>query len=130
VKKRPHNRELLYSAIDGATNRITWQHQMPYRMGGGGGRRGVLLRGEPDGNFVAVDAKTGAVLSKFQTGFGADAPAVVYEVDGDEYIAVATRGNLLQGSAYGDAIWAFSLKGQMNPLWPSRSATILAVTRA
>jgi hypothetical protein len=25
VKKRPHNRELLYSAIDGATNRITWQ---------------------------------------------------------------------------------------------------------
>jgi quinohemoprotein ethanol dehydrogenase len=111
-----------FTAIDGATNRITWQHQMPYRMGGGGGSTvttgGVLLRGEPDGNFVAVDAKTGAILWKFQTGFGADAPAVVYEVDGDEYIAVATGGNLLQGSAYGDAIWAFSLKGQLNPLWP------------
>jgi len=63
-------------------------------------------------------AKTGAVLWKFQTGFGADAPAIVYEVDGDEYIAIATGGNSLQGSAYGDAVWAFSLKGQLSPLWP------------
>jgi alcohol dehydrogenase (cytochrome c) len=78
----------------------------------------VLWRGEPDGNIVAVDAKTGVVLWKFQTGFGADAPAVVYEVDGDQYIAIATGGNLLQGSAYGDAVWAFSLNGQLGPLWP------------
>jgi len=54
--------------------------------------------------IVAVDAKTGAILWKFQTGFGADAPAIVYEVDGDQYIAIATGGNSLQGSAYGDAV--------------------------
>ena len=29
----------------------------------------------------------------FQTGFGADAPPVVYEVDGEQYIAIATGGN-------------------------------------
>jgi len=119
-----------FTAIDGATNRIAWQHQMPYRMGGGGGSTvtagGVVLRGEPDGNFVAVDAKTGAVLWKFQTGFGADAPAVVYEVDGDEYIAIATGGNSLQGSAYGDAVWAFSLKGQLSPLWPPPPPSTIA----
>ena len=49
-------------------------------MGGGGGSivtaGGLLLRGEPDGNFVAVDGKTGAILWKFQTGFGADAPPI------------------------------------------------------
>ena len=111
-----------FTAIDSKTNKIAWQHQMPYRMGGGSGSTvtagGLLLRGEPDGNFVAVDAKTGDVLWKFQTGFGADAPPMVYEVDGDEYIALTTGGNSIQGSAYGDAVWAFSLKGQLGPLWP------------
>jgi hypothetical protein len=43
---------------------------------------------------------------------------MVYEVDGDEYIAIAAGGNQGVGSANGDAVWAFSLKGQLNPLWP------------
>src|SRR5580692_6150698 len=111
-----------FTAINSTTNKIAWQHKMPYRMGGGGGSTvtagGLLLRGEPDGNFVALDAKTGEVLWKFQTGFGADAPAMVYDVDGDQYIAIVTGGNSIQGSAYGDAVWAFSLKGQLGPLWP------------
>ena len=68
------------------TNKIAWQHKTPYRMGGGGGSTvtagGLVLRGEPDGNFLALDAKTGEELFRFQTGFGADAPPVVYEVDG------------------------------------------------
>jgi len=57
---------------------------------------------------VPVDAKTGEVLWKFQTGFGADAPAVVYQVDDEQYVAINTGGNSIQGSAYGDAVWAFS----------------------
>jgi quinohemoprotein ethanol dehydrogenase len=111
-----------FTAIDSTTNKIAWQHKMPYRMGGGGGSTvtagGLLLRGEPDGNFVAVNAETGEVLWKFQTGFGADAPAVVYQVDDEQYVAINTGGNSIQGSAYGDAVWAFSLKGQLGPLWP------------
>jgi len=111
-----------FSAIGGTTNKIVWQHKMPYRMGGGGGSSGtaggLVFRGEPDGNFVALDAKTGEVLWKFQTGFGADAPPVSYEVDGDQYVAIATGGNSLHGTANGDAVWAFSLKGQLGPLWP------------
>ena len=50
-----------FTAIDSRTNKIAWQHQMPYRMGGGGGSTvtagGLLLRGEPDGNFVVLNAK-------------------------------------------------------------------------
>ena len=41
-----------------------------------------------------------------------------YEVDGDQYVAIATGGNSLHGTANGDAVWAFSLKGQLGPLWP------------
>jgi plastocyanin len=76
------------------------------------------LRGEPDGNFVALDARTGEVLWKFQTGFGADAPAIAYQVDSDEYFANVTGGNSIQGSANGYAVWVFSLKGQLTLLWP------------
>ncbi len=111
-----------FTAIDSKTNKIAWQHQTLYRMGGGGGSTvtasGLLFRGDPDGNFLAIDAKTGEVLWRFQTGFGADAPAVLFEVDGDEYVAIATGGNSLGGTAYGDAVWSFSLKGQLGPLWP------------
>ena len=111
-----------FTAIDSRTNKIAWQHKTPYRIGGGGGSAvtagGLVFRGEPDGNFLALDAKTGEELWRFQTGFGADAPPVVYELDGEQYIAIATGGNQLQGSAYGDAVWAFSLTGQLSPLEP------------
>lgn len=111
-----------FTAIDSKTNTIAWQHKTPYRIGGGGGSSvtagGLVFRGEPDGNFLALDARSGKELWRFQTGFGADAPPVFYEVDGEQYVAIATGGNQLQGSAYGDAVWAFSLKGQLGPLWP------------
>ena len=111
-----------FTAIDGKTNTIAWQHKTPYRIGGGGGSTvtagGLVFRGEPDGNFLAIDAKTGQELWRFQTGFGADAPPVIYEADGEQFVVIATGGNQLQGSANGDAVWAFSLKGQLGPLWP------------
>jgi alcohol dehydrogenase (cytochrome c) len=111
-----------FTAMDAKTNKIVWQHKTPYRLGGGGGSSvtagGLVFRGEPDGNFLALDAKTGEELWRFQTGFGADAPPVTYEVDGEQFVAIATGGNQLQGSAYGDAVWVFSLKGQLGPLWP------------
>jgi alcohol dehydrogenase (cytochrome c) len=111
-----------FTAIDSKTNKIAWQHKTPYRIGGGGGATvtagGLLFRGEPDGNFLALDASTGQELWRFQTGFGADAPPVTYEVDGEQYVVIASGGNSLQGSAYGDAVWSFSLKGQLGPLWP------------
>src|SRR5438445_245126 len=80
-------------------------------IGNGGGSTttagGLVFHGEPDGNIQAYDAKTGELLWQFQTGFGAEAPPVIYEVDGDQYVAIAAGGNQLTGSAYGDAVWAF-----------------------
>ena len=109
-----------FTAIASTTNKIVWQHKTPYRLGGGATvtAGGLVFRGEPDGEFLALDAKTGRELWRFQTGFGADAPPVVYEVDGEQYVAIATGGSRRQGSAYGDAVWAFSLTGQLGPLWP------------
>ncbi len=111
-----------FTAMGGDTNKIAWQDKTPYRIGNGGGSTatagGLIFHGEPDGNVLAYNAKTGEVLWKFQTGFGAEAPPVVYEVDGQQYVAIAAGGNQLTGSAYGDAVWVFALNGQLGPLWP------------
>jgi quinohemoprotein ethanol dehydrogenase len=119
-----------FTAVSGNTNKIAWQKKTPYRIGGGSGSTttagGMVLPGDPGGEILAYDAKTGEQLWRFQTGFGAEAPPMVYEVDGDEYIAIAAGGNQGVGSANGDAVWAFSLKGQLNPLWPPPPPPIVA----
>ena len=111
-----------WTAIGGTTNKIAWQKNVPFRVGTGGGSTttasGLVLHGDPGGEIQARDAKSGELLWAFQTGFGAEATPMVYEVDGDEYIAIAAGGNQGNGSANGDAVWTFSLKGQLNPLWP------------
>jgi alcohol dehydrogenase (cytochrome c) len=110
-----------FTAIGDSTNKIGWQRKTAYQIGNGGGSTttagGLVFHGEPDGTFNAYDAKTGKALWSFQTGFGADAPPSVYEVDGQEYVAIATGGNMLTRSAYGDAVWSFALNGKEGPLW-------------
>jgi alcohol dehydrogenase (cytochrome c) len=105
-----------FTAIDSRTNKIVWQKKMPYSVGQGSGSLatagGLVFHGEPDGNFQAYDAKTGDLLWQWQTGAGADAPAITYEIDGTQYVAIAAGGVSTQTvSANGDMIWAFSLTG-------------------
>jgi quinohemoprotein ethanol dehydrogenase len=108
-----------FTAIGDNTNKIVWQNKMPYRIGQGSGSAttagGLVFHGEPDGNVLAFDAKTGDELWRFQTGYGADAPPAIYEVDGQEYVAIATGGNQGMLSKNGDAVWVFSLNGQLAP---------------
>src|SRR4029077_18908421 len=104
------------TAVDSRTNKIAWQKKTPYSIGQGSGAlttaSGLLFHGEPDGNFQAYDAKTGELLWQWQTGAGADAPAITYEVDGEQYVAIAVGGLSIQtASANGDLVWVFSLGG-------------------
>ncbi len=99
-----------------ARNKIVWQKKMPYSIGQGSGAlataSGLVFHGEPDGNFQAYDARSGDLLWQWQTGAGADAPAVTYEIDGEQYVAIAAGGVAIQTtSANSDMIWAFSLNG-------------------
>src|SRR5262249_19018237 len=60
-----------FTAIGGNTNKIVWQKKTPYRIGQGGGSTatagGLVFRGDPDGNFLAINAKTGEELWRFPT---------------------------------------------------------------
>jgi plastocyanin len=108
-----------YTALDPTTSKIVWQKKTTYSLNQGSGTLstagGLLFHGEPDGNFQALDAKTGTQLFRWQTGAGADAPAITYEINGQQYVAIAAGGVATQTtSANGDMIWAFSLNGSPN----------------
>jgi plastocyanin len=100
----------VLAAIDSRTNKVAWKKELP---AGGIGTSGPLVtggglvfRGDPNGNFEAYDAKSGDRLWQFQTGVGgARGPAMSYQVDGEQYVAVAM----------GSAIWSFKLGGPVMP---------------
>jgi len=100
----------LLTAIDAKTNKIAWQQHVPYRIENGSGLTAtggnLVFHGEPDGNLQAYDAKKGNLLWQFQTGAPENGPAAVYEVDGEQYVAVLATSNL----------WSFKLGGSVQPL--------------
>ena len=103
------------TAMDPTTNKIVWQKRMKFPLGTGSGllstAAGLLFHGESDGNVVAYDISNGEPLWRFQTGTGADAPIVTYEVNGEQYLAVLAGGSSFQLSKRGDSLWAFKLGG-------------------
>ena len=104
------------TAVDSRTNRIAWQKRLPYSIGQGSGALAtasdLVFHGEPDGKAQAYDARTGELLWQWQTGAGADAPAITYEIDGTQYVAFMVGGVSIQTtSSNSDTIWVFSLKG-------------------
>ena len=118
----PGTREYgLVTALDSRTNKQVWQKEVPYLAGFGSGvlatAGGLVFHGGSDGFFRAFNSRTGEELWRFQTGFGADAPAAVYEIDGEQYVAIAAGGSR-DGlkEARGDLVWSFKLGGKLNPL--------------
>jgi quinohemoprotein ethanol dehydrogenase len=111
----------LLTAIDTRTGLAAWRQEMPGLNGFGSGTLttggGLVFHGEPTGEFMALDAQTGDMLWKFQTGFGADAPAATYMIDGEQYVAIAAGGSRDGlNEARGDLVWAFKLGGRLMPL--------------
>src|SRR5439155_18456064 len=66
----------------------------------------LMFRGSGDGNFEAYDAKTGERLWQFQTGTpGSRGPAMSYEIDGEQYVALSM----------GPVLWSFKTGGMLAP---------------
>ena len=105
------------TAIDVRTNRQAWQARTDQMCIGGtlATAGGLVFAGEGNGNFDAYDARTGNRLWQFQTGAGANAPAVTYQLDGQQYVAVASGGNFQLDFPRGDTLWVFSLQGSLGP---------------
>jgi alcohol dehydrogenase (cytochrome c) len=106
----------VVAAIDSRTNKIAWKKEVQGFLGNSGPLTtagGLMFRAHGDGNFQAWDARTGDLVWQFQTGVGqARGPAMTYEVDGEQYIALSM----------GVALWAFKLDGTLTPQAAPRAA--------
>lgn len=104
----------LLSAIDLQSGHIAWQHKTSQPLVGGvlATAGGLLFCGEGDGKFAAYDSQTGKSLWQYASEFGVNAPPITYQVNGEQYIAVASGGNSLFGFKQGDRILTFKLTPQ------------------
>lgn len=105
----PHHGTL--SAIDPTTGRIAWQVRTPEPLSGGVATTagGLLFVGEGNGAFTARDVEDGSLLWRFQTGAGVNAPPIVYQAGGRQFVAVAAGGHKLFRFPLGNALIAFAL---------------------
>ena len=98
--------EGMLQAIDVKTGKIRWSHKWE---GAGGPRSGVLstagnlvFAGDFSSNFVALNAKTGDTLWHANLGNGLSNGPITYELDGTQYLVVAT----------GDTLWTFVMNAK------------------
>lgn len=101
----------IISAVDPATGHIRWQRQVPVPMTGGAltTAGGLLFVGQGTGTIDAFDAESGELLWQFHTGAGVSGAPVTYQVDGVQYLVVASGGHYQTNTPRGDAIIAFTL---------------------
>lgn len=99
------------SAINPADGKIQWQlkSSLPVMSGALATAGGVVFTGESNGDFIALDAKSGKRLWRFATGAGVNAPPITYRVGGRQYVAVAAGGHALFKFPLGDAVIGFAL---------------------
>lgn len=91
--------------------RVVWQTKTDQPLVGGvlATAGGLVFTGQGDGDFSAFDARTGASLWSFNCGAGVNAPPVSYEIDGEQYVAVAAGGSQIWGFRQGGAVVVFGL---------------------
>jgi alcohol dehydrogenase (cytochrome c) len=88
------------TAVDASTGAVRWKYESsrPMLAAVTTTSANLVFTGELLGNFLALDAKTGEVLYRFNTGGRMNGGVVTYAINGKQYIAVAT------GAA--NAFWA------------------------
>ena len=81
--------------IQGDNNSISYQSKFPVYSGVLATAGGVLFAATAEGNLLALDSKTGALLDRFPTGSPMAAAPMSYAVDGKQFVAVMA-GSVLQ----------------------------------
>lgn len=114
-------------AIDPNTGAVKWEYKNDAPLWGGvmTTAGNLVFTGNPEGEFMALDAETGEKLWSFQTGSGIVGQPITWEQDGEQYVSiisgwggavplwggeVAKRVNYLN---QGGTVWTFRLPKQL-----------------
>jgi hypothetical protein len=83
------------TALDASTGKERWKYASPTPLVAGvtATSGGVLFTGDLNDDFLVLDAKTGHVLYRFNTGGSIGGGVITYELDGKQYVA-ATSGTV------------------------------------
>ena len=84
------------TAIDASTGKERWKYASPTPLVAGvtATSGGVLFTGDLNNDFLALDAKTGEVLYRFNTGGSIGGGVITYALDGKQYVATIVRNRL------------------------------------
>ncbi|WP_448187354.1 PQQ-dependent methanol/ethanol family dehydrogenase [Azospirillum sp. sgz301742] len=110
-------------AIDPKTGKIVWEYKNPAPLWGGvlTTAGNLVFTGTPEGFLKAFDAKSGKEVWKFQTGSGVVGCPITWEMDGEQYVAVASGwggavplwggdvAKLVKDINQGGSMWVFKL---------------------
>ena len=85
-----------FVAWDPVTQKKVWdvKEAMPFVGGALTTASGLVFYGNMQGELKALDAKSGEVLWRFQSGSGISQGPITYQIDGKQYVAV-TSGHLI-----------------------------------
>jgi len=121
----------IFAALDMKTNRLVWRQAWKDSCYSGSVTTagGLVFVGRNDGRLTAMDSSNGKRLWEFQTGAGVNAPASVFEYEGNQYVVAYSAGSQFGGSPRGDSVWLFSLNGALGPASPA-SAIVPAASNA
>jgi len=95
-------------AIEADTGETVWEQKLRTPAGGGvlATAGGLAFTGDGEGNLLAYDSDSGEELWSYQTGSGIRAAPVTYELDGVQYIAIASgMGGAVRGYTGPGAPW-------------------------
>jgi alcohol dehydrogenase (cytochrome c) len=83
------------TALDASTGKERWKYASPTPLVAGvtATSGGVLFTGDLNNDFLALDAKTGEVLYRFNTGGSIGGGVISYALEGKQYVA-ATSGTV------------------------------------
>jgi alcohol dehydrogenase (cytochrome c) len=100
-----------FVALDVETGKVAWQYKAPQPLIGGAlaTAGNLVFMGEGNGWFDAFNARTGDRVWRYNLGAGVNAPPITYQVNGEQYLAVAAGGNFQLTYPYGDTLAIFKL---------------------
>jgi alcohol dehydrogenase (cytochrome c) len=109
-------------AWDPVKNQKVWEVPMksPHWSGILSTKSGVVFSGSQTGAFIALDARNGKELWRFQTGSGISGVPVAWERNGQQYVTVTSGASTVYAALSGDpdignmpaggSLWTFALK--------------------
>ncbi|MEZ5590615.1 MAG: PQQ-dependent dehydrogenase, methanol/ethanol family [Gammaproteobacteria bacterium] len=104
-------------AFDLNSGEFAWETPNPLPLFAGilATQSGLIFTGDQRGYAMALDARSGKELWRFQTGSGINASPISYELDGVQYVAILSGlggdPSFYYAGPKGGMLWVFALEG-------------------